>query len=95
MYLIDKQLTEYEFEMLAKTNSKLVEQMILQRIRVYEKITGSSSFVNEIIDYISANARHDFYIKREYQRVTLYFVSPIDKENVTTFISTQAKNIES
>lgn len=93
MHLFDKQLTEYEFEMLAKAGSDLIERMVLQRIRVYGD--ESEDLINDVIEYAKASARHPFYVKKDYQQATLYFAAPIDIENVKNFMSTHAKNIES
>lgn len=87
----EKQLTEYEFEMLAKAGSPLVEKMIMQRVRVSDRM--SEDIVSYAMDYVEVNTKGMYYLNREYQRVTVYFADPIDCENFNTVVKSYAKNI--
>jgi hypothetical protein len=88
----NKQLTDFEFDMLARSGSATVEVMIRQRVRLCDTGLNSESLVDDALDYVYANARDSFYIQRGYHSLTVYFISPLDWDNFSNLIASYSQN---
>ena len=76
------QLTEWEFELLAKSGTDLFVKLITQRVRVIDRNTVSGTdFIESVIDYLDINVLKQYYFRKGYQSGTVYFECPIEMEN--------------
>lgn len=87
----EKQLTDFEFDMLAKCGSDVVEKMIKQRVRVTDRCLAGESTVDSALDYVVLNARDTFYVQRGYHNVTVYFSNALDYDNFSNLIATYSQ----
>ena len=78
----NNQLTEWEFELLAKSGTDLFTKLITQRVRVSDRDTVSGiDFLESVIDYLDANIAKQYYFRKGYRNGTVYFECPIEMEN--------------
>ncbi len=78
----NNQLTEWEFELLAKSGTDLFVKLITQRVRVIDRDTVSGTdFVESVIDYLDINVLKQYYFRKGYRSGTVYFECPIEMEN--------------
>jgi len=84
----NNQLTEWEFELLAKSGSELFSKLIVQRIRVSDRNTVSGDdFLESVMDYLEINVMKQYYFRKGYRTGTVYFECPIEKENFQRMLS--------
>jgi len=76
-----RQLDQVEFELLKGTETMV--NMIKNRKHV---IGISSDLFDELLDYLDVNAERLYYVRSLGNKNTIYFESPIDKENVTQLL---------
>jgi len=73
-----RQLDQVEFEFLKGTETMV--NMIKNRKHV---IGISPDLFDELLDYLDMNAERLYYVRCEGKKTTIYFESPVDKENIT------------
>lgn len=73
-----RQLDQVEFEFLKGT--EIMVNMINNRKHV---IGISPDLFNELLEYLDTNTQHLYYVRCEGKKTTIYFESPLDKENTT------------
>ncbi len=73
------QLDQVEFELLKGT------EVMINMIKNRKQVVGiSNDLFEDLLDYLDANAEKLFYVRSlSEKRISIYFESPIDKENVT------------
>lgn len=84
-----KQFSEWEFEMLAKSGSDLFLTMLNQRVRVFDRESVSGvDFLQNTYEYLEINVTKQYFIRKAYKHITVYFESPIDLENFQRVLAT-------
>lgn len=73
-----RQLDQVEFEFLKGT--EIMVNMINNRKHV---IGISPDLFNELLEYLDTNTQRLYYVRCEGKKTTIYFESPLDKENTT------------
>jgi hypothetical protein len=88
MPTINNQLTEWEFELLAKSGNELFSKLIVQRVRVSDRntVTGED-FLESVMDYLEINVNKQYYFRKGYRTGTVYFECPIELENFQRMLS--------
>jgi hypothetical protein len=76
-----RQLDQVEFELLKGTETMV--NMIKNRKHV---IGISADLYDEMLDYLDVNAERLYYVRNQGKKNTIYFESPMDKENVTQML---------
>lgn len=72
-----RQLDRVEFELLKGT------QTMVDMIKNRKHVIGiSNDLFDELIDYLDSNAEKLYYVRSGGSKITIYFESPMDKENV-------------
>lgn len=78
----NNQLTEWEFELLARSGSELFIKLLTQRVRVTDRDTKSGvDFMTNVQEYLDINVKKQFHYRKGYHSGTVYFECPIELEN--------------
>ena len=88
MPAINNQLTEWEFELLAKSGNELFSKLIVQRVRVTDRDTVTDEdFLESVMDYLEINVKKQYFFRKGYRSGTVYFECPIELENFQRMLS--------
>lgn len=77
-FLNTPRFTDEEWGWLITAGNDLVQQMILNGVRISTELNGNAR--EEVTDWLKINATYFYYIKSTYQLLTVYFANSIDKD---------------
>lgn len=78
-----KELSEFEFDALCSAGSKLIENLIFNRVRVHDNQLDTES----CIQWLAINTTDYYYVRRGYCCIAVYFVSSADKHLLEKYIA--------
>ena len=83
----NNQLTEWEFELLAKGGTDLFVKLITQRVRVADRdtVTGTD-FIESVVDYLDANVFKQYYFRKG----CLLYTSPSPRDRTRSRMPSSA-----
>ena len=85
----NNELSEWEFELLARSGSDLFIHMLYNRVRIFDRETKSGiDFFQNVHEYLEINVQKQFFFRHGYHNATIYFEDVIEKENFERILAT-------